>query len=57
MTREDELRQAAAMSKRYNQVIREADHLPDDVRKRYIFEQMRQFRTEYRENFLRTRKY
>lgn len=56
MTREDELRQAEAISRRYDQVIREAQNLPDDVRKQYVFEQMRKFRAEYRENFLRSRK-
>jgi hypothetical protein len=55
MTREDELRQAEALANRYDELIREVEHLPDDARKQYIFEQMRRFRTEYRENLLRTR--
>jgi hypothetical protein len=55
MTLEDELRQAEAISNRYNEVIREAEHLSDDARKQYIFEQMRRFRMEYRATFLRNR--
>lgn len=57
MTREDELRQAEAIEKRYNEVLREAEKLPDSVRRNYVFEQMRRFRTEYRKRFLEERAY
>lgn len=55
MTRQEELDQANAISDHYEVVLVEAKKLPLLMRKQYIFEQMRRFRTEYRRNFLGNR--
>jgi hypothetical protein len=54
-TAEDELAQARAVAERYYHVEIESRHLPPEQAKDFRFEQMRQFRTQYRENFLRNR--
>jgi hypothetical protein len=55
MTREDEITMAEAVAKRYDEVLIESEKLSPELRRDFIFEQMRQFRLKYREWFLRTR--
>lgn len=55
MTAEEELAQAQAIENRYNQVIAEAEKLPLKRQQRYILEQMQQFRSQYRQQFLQNR--
>jgi hypothetical protein len=55
MTRQQELDQAKSISDHHEAVANIAKDLPTDMRRQYIFEEMRKFRTEYRRNFLQNR--
>jgi hypothetical protein len=59
MTEADELAQRQAISNRYNELLDEATHagLSGQARRDFLFEQMRQFRTNWLENFLENRNY
>ncbi|MEK6642417.1 MAG: hypothetical protein AABZ08_00790 [Planctomycetota bacterium] len=55
MTAEEELAQAEALAERHSQLAKEASKLPPEQQTQYIFEGMRQFRTEYRQEFLKNK--
>jgi RHS repeat-associated protein len=57
MTAEEEQAQAQAVSDRYNQVEIQSRSLPPDEQGPYRFEQMRQFRTNYRQQFLENKEH
>ena len=55
MTAEEEQAQAQAISEHSTQVEIESRSLPPEEQGPYRFQQMRQFRTQYRQQFLQNR--
>jgi hypothetical protein len=54
-TAKDEAAQNQAIFERYQQVIEESKHMTPDAAHTYSFEQMQQFRMQYRQQFLQNR--
>ena len=59
ITPADELAQRQAIANRYGELAKEATKqgLTGNARRKFLFEQMSQFRTEWLKNFLKNRKY
>jgi hypothetical protein len=57
ITREDELKMAAEISREHTRLTLASKHMTWDESRAFVYEGMRQFRTKLRENFLRNRKY